>query len=69
MQVLDLCTIPCRYSLLNRGTRLGFWSKAMEHCVWINMYMQVAERAGVVIETGCNTGSCGICEVRPSVMY
>ncbi|CAL8466036.1 g5572 [Coccomyxa elongata] len=26
--------------------------------------IQVAERAGVHIETGCNTGSCGICEVE-----
>lgn len=26
--------------------------------------MQVAERAGVHLETGCNTGSCGICEVE-----
>ncbi|KAK9902122.1 hypothetical protein WJX75_005173 [Coccomyxa subellipsoidea] len=25
---------------------------------------QVAERAGVHLETGCNTGSCGICEVE-----
>ncbi|BDA48199.1 hypothetical protein COCOBI_11-4590 [Coccomyxa sp. Obi] len=26
--------------------------------------MHVAERAGVHLETGCNTGSCGICEVE-----
>ena len=41
-----------------------YWCYTMRSAVLSNgMDIQVAERAGVCIETGCNSGSCGICEV------